>query len=599
MGKYLSYILLVIIVIAVLALVIFFRRKNEHLRLINNIKEKWGRNPLRDNKSNISNNVHFYYSNILSKDKQKQAFYIDDITWNDLDMNNVFQRINNTCSTVGEEYLYYLLRTPVFDSSVLKEREKLISFFQSNRKERMDLQVLLSKLGKTKNIDVSSYFINDVNDRSISNINYKLLALGLLLSPLLLLLNPSLGIFAIIGLLITNSTLYYKKKYEIEAHLEAFNYIVSLVDCADKISNLNIKEISKYRESLKSSLKKLKGIISKSFLVLYRTDDVLLEYVKVVFLGEIIAYQSMFKLILKYKEDLMDIFNIIGLLDSLISVASFRASLEYYTRPELIELGANEVSSEKSSEDSIEESGKELSEKPCNEPTIDTKNQNLNLKIHFEDTYHPLLKDPVANSLQINKSILITGSNASGKSTFLKTVALNAIFAQTINTCLAKRYVSNYFAVYTSMALRDNLKSGESYYIAEIKSLKRIIDSLNSNIPCLCLIDEVLRGTNTIERIAASSQLLYYLSRENCITVAATHDLELSIILKNYYDNYHFQEYVTDNDIVFDYKIYPDRSRSRNAIKLLKLMGYKDDIVEDSEARAQEFINEGKWPVIE
>ena len=105
MGKYLSYILLVIIVIAVLALVIFFRRKNEHLRLINNIKEKWGRNPLRDNKSNISNNVHFYYSNILSKDKQKQAFYIDDITWNDLDMNNVFQRINNTCSTVGEEYL--------------------------------------------------------------------------------------------------------------------------------------------------------------------------------------------------------------------------------------------------------------------------------------------------------------------------------------------------------------------------------------------------------------------------------------------------------------------------------------------------------------
>ena len=149
------------------------------------------------------------------------------------------------------------------------------------------------------------------------------------------------------------------------------------------------------------------------------------------------------------------------------------------------------------------------------------------------------------------------------------------------------------------MALRDNLKSGESYYIAEIKSLKRIIDSLNSNIPCLCLIDEVLRGTNTIERIAASSQLLYYLSRENCITVAATHDLELSIILKNYYDNYHFQEYVTDNDIVFDYKIYPDRSRSRNAIKLLKLMGYKDDIVEDAEARAQEFINEGKWPVIE
>ncbi|HHV96790.1 MAG TPA: DNA mismatch repair protein MutS [Clostridiaceae bacterium] len=578
MEKYLSYLLLIIIVVSILILVIYIRRKNENSRLINSIKEKWGRNPLRDNKSNISKNAHFYYSNILNMQKEKQTFYVDDITWNDLEMNIVFQRINNTCSTAGEEYLYYLLRTPVFDSSVLNERERLISFFQNNRKQRMDLQVLLSKLGKTKNIDVSSYFINDIRDSAINNVNYKFLSLALLFSPLLLLLNPTIGVFAIIGLLITNSTLYYKKKYEIESHLEAFNFIVSLIDCADKIANLNIKEISRYNEALKSSLKKLKGIVSRSFLVLYNTDNPFLEYIKVIFLGEIIAYQSMFKLILKYKEELMNIFNIIGLFDSLISVASFRSSLEYYTRPELIQTEANSTVS--------------------GETDTETKNEKVNLKIYFEDIYHPLLKDPVANSLHINKSILITGSNASGKSTFLKTVALNAIFAQTINTCLAKKYVSNYFAVYTSMAIRDNLKSGESYYIAEIKSLKRIIDSLNSNIPCLCIIDEVLRGTNTVERIAASSELLYFLSKENCIIIAATHDLELSIILKNHYDNYHFQEYVTDNDIVFDYKIYPDRSRSRNAIKLLKLMGYKDDIVEASEARAQEFINQGKWPVI-
>jgi DNA mismatch repair ATPase MutS len=575
MEKYAFYLLLIIVFIAIIVFLILTRRKSEHIRLINNIKEKWGRNPLRNNKPNIRDNTHCYYSNILSNEKQKQSYYIDNITWNDLDMDNVFQRINNTCSTIGEEYLYYLLRTPVFDGSVLKERERLISFFQGNRKQRMDLQVILSKLGKTKSIDVSSYFINDLMDHSINNVNYKLLSLGLLLSPLLLLVSPSLGILAIIGLLITNTTLYYKKKYEIESNLEAFNYIVSLVDSADKITNLNIKEISKYSESLKSSLKKLKGVISKSFLVLYRTEDIFLEYVKVVFLGELIAYQSMFKLILKYKEDLMDIFNIVGLLDSMISVASFRASLEYYAKPELTELIT------------------------CpNKASTDTKNRSTKLQVRFEDIYHPLLENPVANSLHINKPVLITGSNASGKSTFLKTVALNTIFAQTINTCLAKKYSATYFAVYTSMAIRDNLKSGESYYIAEIKSLKRIIDSLNPHIPCLCIIDEVLRGTNTIERIAASSELLYYLSKGNCITIAATHDLELSRILVNYYDNYHFQEYVTDNDIVFDYKIYPDRSRSRNAIKLLKLLGYEDNIVEASETRAREFLNEGKWLVI-
>ena len=571
MEKYLIYILLVVSTIAIFFAVIFFRRKSERSRLINNIKEKWGRNPLRDSKSNINDNTHCYYTNI-----NKHSLFVDDITWNDLDMDNVFQRINNTCSTVGEEYLYYLLRNPVFDSSILKERERLLSFFQSNRKQRIDLQVLLSKLGKTKNIDITNYFINDLRDNTIKNLNYKFLSFGFLLSPLLMLLDLSFGIFVMIGFLITNITIYYKKKYEIEAHLEAFNYIVSLVDCADKIANLDINEISQYQGSLKSSLKKIKGVVSKSFLVLYRTEDPFLEYVKVVLLGEIIAYQSMFKLILKYKKDLMDIFITVGLIDSLISITSYRASLDYYSRPEL-----------------------NLSDKyKHNGEVKHYSKQKSKRHIDFEEIYHPLIKDPVANSLYIDKAILITGSNASGKSTFLKTVALNAIFAQTINTCLAKKYSSCYFAVFTSMALRDNLESGESYYITEIKSLKRIIDSLNTDIPCLCFIDEVLRGTNTIERVAASSQLLYHLSISNCIPMAATHDLELGRILKKYYDNYHFQEYVTDNDIVFDYKIYPDKSNSRNAIKLLKLMGYGDDIVESSEARAQSFLRDGKWPEI-
>ena len=148
------------------------------------------------------------------------------------------------------------------------------------------------------------------------------------------------------------------------------------------------------------------------------------------------------------------------------------------------------------------------------------------------------------------------------------------------------------------MAVKDDLLSGESYYIVEIKSVKRIIDSINENIPCLFIIDDVLRGTNTIERIAASSEILNYLSRNNCLTIAATHDLELAYILKNQFDNYHFQEYITDSDIIFDYKIHPGISRTRNAIKLLKIMGYKDTIVESAEARAKYFIENGKWEQI-
>ena len=119
------------------------------------------------------------------------------------------------------------------------------------------------------------------------------------------------------------------------------------------------------------------------------------------------------------------------------------------------------------------------------------------------------------------------------------------------------------------MALKDDLKDNTSYYIAEINSLKRILDNLDSPVPLLCMIDEVLRGTNTIERIAASTEILWYFSRSSSILIAATHDIELAEILKNRYDNYHFTEKYEGNEIKFEYKLHMGKSTTHNAIKLL------------------------------
>jgi DNA mismatch repair ATPase MutS len=149
------------------------------------------------------------------------------------------------------------------------------------------------------------------------------------------------------------------------------------------------------------------------------------------------------------------------------------------------------------------------------------------------------------------------------------------------------------------MALNDNLKAKESYYIVEIKSLKRIIEGLNNEIPCLCVVDEVLRGTNTIERISASSEIIYYFSKCNCICLCATHDIELTQILGNNVDNYHFQEFFDDDKIKFDYKIYSGKSETRNAIKLLEILGYEKKIVDSAEKRAELFANDGQWTGIE
>ena len=265
----------------------------------------------------------------------------------------------------------------------------------------------------------------------------------------------------------------------------------------------------------------------------------------------------------KYEKELFEIYEIIGYIDSMVSIASYRQSLEYYCIPELVHT----------------DSGK-----------------SHDIFIECSELYHPLIDEPVKNSIKTDKCVLLTGSNASGKSTFIKTVALNAIMCQTIHTALAKNYHSSYYYIYSSMALRDDLFSNESYYIVEIKSLKRILDKVkSSSVPVLCFIDEVLRGTNTLERIASSSEILAKLSKLGAMCFAATHDIELTSILENYFSNYHFEEHVDDNDVLFDYKLRKGKANTRNAIKLLKMIGYDDDITYNAENHAINFLDTGVW----
>ena len=111
----------------------------------------------------------------------------------------------------------------------------------------------------------------------------------------------------------------------------------------------------------------------------------------------------------------------------------------------------------------------------------------------------------------------------------------------------------------------------------------------------LCFIDEVLRGTNTIERIAASSQILKQLSLMNAVCFAATHDIELTSMLEDYFDNYHFQEEVKEKQVVFDYKLHQGRAVSRNAIKLLGMIGFDQTLIDKAQQSASRFEQNGQW----
>ncbi len=529
------------------------------------VQKQWGKVPDREYSSGDFNSIKNYFDNVK---EGSEGFYIDDITWNDLDMDEVFSRLNNTQTDIGEEYLYKLLREPTFDTEQLKQRNDLIEYFRSNKVQREQLQMLLSELGKLRFLNLSEYIYGKRKGTGKSGLFYKILTVIFIISPFLSALFPP-AIILFFASIAVNVTMYFRARNHIVGHLQSLGYLVNMISTAKRIGRLKYPQLKEYTEHLKQSSGRISGIsIKLFFFMFYTSENYFFEVIKVFFLGEPIAYHSIFNIIDKYRSDFETIYRQLGELESFISIASYRDSLEFYTLPEMRYVEA--IDTEKAADDVM--------------PTID-----------FRELYHPLIPKPVTNSFSTSKSVLITGSNASGKSTFLKSVAINAILAQTVYTCLAKGYKSCFFNVFSSMALRDNLEAEESYYIVEIKSIKRILHGLNSHIPVLCVIDEVLRGTNTVERIAASSEIIGYIAKGNCICLCATHDIELTQILEDRVDNYHFQEFFEDDNIFFDYKLYQGKAYTRNAIKLLKLLGYQQQLVDNAEERAQDFIYNGTW----
>jgi DNA mismatch repair ATPase MutS len=340
-----------------------------------------------------------------------------------------------------------------------------------------------------------------------------------------------------------------------------------MMKCRDRLLAVDFgADMDGVTKKLRDNKAKFKGFEKNSNMVLGMSSSVgslvgiFFEYIKMLTHIDLIKFNNMLKLVQNNEQEILELSEAIGFIDAVICIGYFRSALDYYCVPD--------ISGDKDAVFSI------------------------------IDGFHPGINNkPVPNSFEQKRGMIITGSNASGKSTFLKMTAINAILAQTIHTCVAHSYKGSCYRVYSSMALRDNLDEGESYYMVEIKALKRIVDeSLKSSANrVLCFVDEVLRGTNTVERIAASTQILEKLSDSGVLCFAATHDIELTHLLEDKYDNRHFEEEVKNGDIIFSYRLLDGRSHTRNAIKLLEIIGFSEDIIEKADNMAKNFLDKGEW----
>lgn len=200
----------------------------------------------------------------------------------------------------------------------------------------------------------------------------------------------------------------------------------------------------------------------------------------------------------------------------------------------------------------------------------------------FEDLYHPLIdrRAVVANSFRFEngKSLgLITGSNMSGKSTFLRTLGLNQILANMGAPVFAKRFVTQVFQVETCIEVSDSLRDGYSYFYAEVRRLKALLDSVRSRTPVLYLIDEIFRGTNNRERQIGSRSIIRALSQTpTAIGFVSTHDLELTSLEGELEGllNLHFRDEISpDGRMVFSYLLKQGASPTTNALKIMASEG--------------------------
>ena len=501
-------------------------------RLRIRLQEQYGKNKKVEYTSERLESIKKYYESI-----QDDKHDIDDITWNDVDMDEIFASLSNTSTSIGEEYLYALLRKVQYDDTRLKRIDEMADYFKDHEEERLNLQIQFSKMGHMNRISVYEY-INVFDDfTEVSPLKHIFQAVGLLVTISVIPFNVPLGVTLSLIMVATNMVTYFKVKQTMEPYFQIINYIARMIGSVEQLSKTSCKMIEPNMVTMLECTKKLRAFKFGASIVGRGNGDlidVIMDYFRMLFHIDLIQFCRLSTVFHKYRKELNCIYENIGFIDSAIAISSFRAMLPYYSKPVLVK-----------------------GTKP---------------EIKVKEIYHVMVENPVDNSLNENRSVLITGSNASGKSTFIKALAINAILSQTIFTSLSKEYHANYFSIASSMALSDNISAKESYYIVEIKSLKRIVDRVDPDIPLLCFVDEILRGTNTLERIAASSEILNNLGHANVLCFAATHDIELTHILEDCFSNYHFQEQIVDNNILFDYKLYEGRAVSKNAIKLLNMI---------------------------
>lgn len=482
---------------------------------------------IENNQESFSQINKEYYKKIKDPEFNEQTLY-------DLEINKVFDKINRTYSDVGREYLYGRFFKQTHDSLFEEVIKRL------NHKDILK-KVIYNLYNLSKHYNESLALFQYVDFLSKPELIF---IIGMGFVPIILILLFFVGsgfalslLFMWIGLQSLIYTHYAKKTNNVLKQAFSYCHIVYTL-------NQFVKE-GVFDQDVSQ---KLKTMIHKSYKYthIYRICmkiekiDVFyfMELVYALFPLTFIQCYILYKHKDKLEEDYIKMYEYVGLVDLAVSTLSLRTEYQYCI------------------------------------PQVSTKEE-----VMFQNIYHPILKEPVKNTMQLSQSCMITGSNASGKSTFIKTVGFNMVMAKTIHTCFADSFTYHPYTICTSIHMKDEIGDGDSYYVKEIKVLKGIIDKVKEG-KCLVLIDEILKGTNEKERLMIARAVLNFLFHQQSLVIITTHDVSL---VEHFQDihQYSFHDSVEDGKLECDYLIKKGVCYVGNAIKLLEVYGFDQVILDE------------------
>ena len=504
------------------------------------------------------------YENLLKRETLRAEFKLDtfydyDIAINKYDLKNHFHKdlgvsgknglftYLNTTKTVGGEKLFLenLLRLKLESLEKILSRQKLVKEISSKKYLPIKILRILEEAHLEESSDkihlapLFQYHSKFFETKKILSLIYKpYIILGWLISIFLFLLDlPSISF----SLFFINTILFILNRKETSHALKSFKNIQEEIPALEKLASylsgssfqldINFSVVDKVET--KKMFRKLDKIITR---ISIQNAPLIHFTLNMLFLWDLWQLTALAKWQKEYKEKIKTISENIETIDSILPFVVLKFHNPQYQFPE------------------IDSKFAELSAVNMGHPLITSSHRVSN----------PLKK------IKTGESLIITGSNMSGKTTYLRTIGLNVLLGLCGSPVSADKMEFPPMEILSSIKNEDSLEEGISFFYAEVKRIAHILNRTKEEGKYLILLDELLKGTNTRERLIASKAIVQKLMKSNSVVFITTHDVDLAIKTKKQ-KVAHFTETVKDNRMSFDYKIKDGVIRSTNALRILAI----------------------------